>query len=112
MPITISRGKTDEVLDRIKAVLAVYDRDHPGARIDLYRQSPASIRIRIIDPSFEGMERSQRNDLVWDILDRLPDDDQADVSMLVLLTPDETSRSFANFEFEDPVPMELFGPRT
>lgn len=108
MSITIPRGKTDEVLERIKNVLAVYENDHPRSRIDLYRQSPASIRVRIIDPDFEGMGRSVRNDLVWDILDRLPEDDQSDVSMLVLLTPEETSRSLANFEFEDPVPMEIF----
>jgi hypothetical protein len=46
----------------------------------------------------------ERNDRVWKYLDGLSDDEQGDISMLVLLTPGETSRSPANLEFEDPVP--------
>ena len=32
---------------------------------------------------------------------------QSDISTLLLLTPDETNASFANFEFDDPVPSKL-----
>ena len=35
---------------------------------------------------------------------RLPDEVQSDLSTVILLTPEETGMSFANFEFEDPVP--------
>jgi len=40
-------------------------RDHSEARISLYRQNSVSVRVRIIDPSFEGKGKPERNDLVW-----------------------------------------------
>ena len=37
-------------------------------------------------------------------LEKLPEEVQSDISMVVLLTPAETKRSLANLEFEDPSP--------
>jgi hypothetical protein len=48
-------------------------------RIDLYRQTPVSVRIRIIDPSFAATTRSERSKAVWKDLDALSDDAQADI---------------------------------
>jgi stress-induced morphogen len=107
MVINIPRGESDAVIERIKSVLSSYRKDHPAARIDLYRQNPASVRIRIVDPDFVGMSRMDRHGRVWKYLDQLSEDEEGDISMLVLLTPDETSRSMANLEFEDPVPSML-----
>ncbi len=104
MVINIPRGESDAVIEQIKSVLHAYQKDHPAARIDLYRQNPASVRIRIIDPDFVGLSRVDRHDRVWKYLEPLSEDDEGDISMLVLLTPDETNRSTANLEFEDPVP--------
>ena len=53
------------------------------------------------------MSKKERNDLVWDYLDTLSDDAQADISMLVLLAPTEVEKSMGNLEFEDPVPSVL-----
>src|SRR5206468_12985647 len=103
MPVRITRGKSDEVLKQIMVCLEAYERDHPQVRIDFYRYSPVSIRIRIIDPRFSGMGRADRSDLVWKYFDRLTDEVQSDISMLVLLTPSEVGRSLADREFEDPV---------
>ena len=94
----------DVIIEQIKKALDSYQEDHPGAQISLYRQNPASIRIRIIDPDFAGMSKIERDNQVWKYLDQLSDDEEGDISMLILLTPDETSRSKANMEFEDPVP--------
>jgi hypothetical protein len=44
---------------------------------------------------------------VWTYLGRLSEDDEGDLRMLVLLTPDESDRSAADLEFEDPVPSVL-----
>jgi hypothetical protein len=104
MIINILRGQSDAVIERIKSVLQAYQRDDPDARIDLYRQNPVSVRIRIIDPDFAGLGRVDRHGRVWKYLDRLSEEDEGDISMLVLLTHDETNRSPANLEFEDPVP--------
>jgi hypothetical protein len=107
MAINIPRGSSDPVIERLKKALASYQADHPRAQIDLYRQNSVSVRIRIIDPSFARLSKGQRSDLAWKYLDRVPDEAQSDISTLLLLTPEETKTSFANFEFEDPVPSNL-----
>jgi hypothetical protein len=101
MAITI-RGNTDKKLLSIKAALQFYEQDHPAAAVELYRQNSISVRIRIIDPSFEGMEKSDRHSRMWKYLEKLPEGLQSDISMVVLLTPKEAPRSLANLEFEDP----------
>lgn len=107
MAIQIPRGKMDDIVRQIADVLKDYEMQHPRAQIDLYRQNPASVRIRIIDPDFAGADESERQDAVWAVLDHLPEETQSDISMLVLLAPAETSRSMANLEFDDPVPSRL-----
>ena len=107
MSINIPRGQSDATIEGIIESLRVYEADHPNARIDLYRQNPVSIRIRIIDPDLASRNWVERNGYVWKYLDSLDEDSQSDISSLILLTPDETERSFANFEFEDPVPSSV-----
>jgi hypothetical protein len=107
MTITIPRGESDKVIERIIACLRNYEADHPRAQIDLYRQNVVSVRIRIIDPDFAGLGRSERSQNVWEYLEKLSDDDAGDISSLLLLAPEETKKSFANMEFEDPVPSQL-----
>jgi len=107
MAIRITRGKADKTIDSIKAALASYQRDHPSAGIDLYRQNAVSVRVRIVDPSFTGQNKVERNQRVWQYFDDLPDNVQSDISMMVLLAPSETTMSMANLEFEDPVPSKL-----
>lgn len=101
------RGDSDDVIKQIEIVLEAYQKDHPLAQVTMYRQNSVSVHIRIVDPDFNGMSKADRNDRVWDYLDRLSDNAQADVSVLLLLTPSELPKSFANLEFEDPVPSVL-----
>jgi len=107
MSINIPRGESDEVIDRIVEALRAYEADHPNARIDLYRQNSVSVRVRIIDPAFAGRNKIERSTEAWKYLNSLPDDVQSDLSTVILLTPEETERSFANLEFEDPIPSTL-----
>ncbi len=82
---------------------------------DAYRYNPASIRVRIIDPRFKGVGIDDRDKLVEPILERLPENTQGDIIMLLLLSPDELSnrdivyRTYLNniFEFDDPSPSML-----
>ena len=99
MPVKILRGASDDILEQVIAVLRNYEATHPDAVIDLYRQNSVSIRVRIVDPAFQGMSKKERNDLVWDYLDTLSEDAQADISMLVLLAPTEVEKSMGNLEF-------------
>ncbi len=107
MAIRLARGPSDDVTEHVMAALHRYQDDHPRAEIDVYRLNRVSVRVRVVDPDWAGQPRPQRHQTVWRYLDALSDDDQSDVSTLLLLTPHEARRSFANFEFDDPVASEL-----
>ncbi len=107
MAIHIPRGNSDGIIDQIIAVLDSYEADHTRAEINLYRQNSVSVRVRIVDPDFAGQGKPQRSQQVWRYLDRLPEDVQSDISTVLLLTPDETKASFANLEFDDPIPSQF-----
>lgn len=74
--------------------------------VDAYRYNSASLRLRIIDPSFKGLSREDRDDLVEPKLSMLDRNTQADIINLVLLYPDETKDSFRaylnNYDFDHP----------
>jgi len=99
-------GKVDRKLEEVKRALEVYDAQHPAA-IRLYRQNSASIRVRIVDPKFHGISKGDRHDRVWSYLEGLPEQTLRDISVLLLLTPEETRTSLMNLEFEDPTPSRL-----
>jgi stress-induced morphogen len=97
----------DEHVQRVLDILADYEASHPHADIEVYRQNSVSIRIRIIAPDFQGMDRVERDDELWTFLSRLPEEVQSEMTLLLLLTPGETTTSFANSEFENPIPSQL-----
>jgi stress-induced morphogen len=92
-----------EVLQGLEAYRVI----HPSAKIDSYRQNSASIRIRIIDPDFATMNRAARHDYVWGFIEGLSEDIQSQITILLLLTPQETKKSIANMDFENPIPSRL-----
>lgn len=101
----IVRGPRTAVVDSLKAVLDEYERQHPGAVATLYEQNSASVRVRVVDPKFAALSKSQRHDQVWDFLAaRLSDDLLQQISVLLLLTPAEQPSSIMNIEFDHPVP--------
>lgn len=101
---TVIRGDIDVEVKGFKEALDAYESAHPGAEASLYRHSPASIRLRVIDHRFKGMTKSRRHADVWDFLaERVPEDTLADVSLVLTVAPAELGDSFANFEFEQPV---------
>jgi len=103
----LTYGKSDKITRKISKSLEKYESEHPHAQAALYRRNSVSVRVRIIDPEFEGISRPDRSRLVWNYLDELEEDVQADINAVILLTPDETERSMANLEFEDPTPSVL-----
>jgi hypothetical protein len=103
----IRKGRREPLLKAILDGLAAYETDHPNAEIEVYRQNSASVRIRIIDPDFNDMNRVERDTKVWKLLKLLPEDVVSEITLLLLLTPDETATSMANMEFEHPLPSRL-----
>lgn len=75
---------------------------------EAYRYNPASIRVRIVNEIFHGLDRIQREELVIPVLKRnLPEETWWDVTMILMLTPDEVEESRANREFEHPTPSRI-----
>jgi stress-induced morphogen len=81
---------------------------------DSYRYNSASIRIRVIDPQFEGMPREKRDQMVEQYLDTLPPETQRDIVTLFTFSPSElmqtptTFREYMlNTEFDAPSPSML-----
>ena len=106
MPLKI-RGRSDKNLKSIIQELGKYESEHPHANIEAYRQNSVSIRVRIIDPDFAGIEKADRHNTVWQILEKLPENVQSQISVLLLLTPAERKKSFASAEFDDPIRSKL-----
>jgi stress-induced morphogen len=72
-----------------------------------YQYNEASIRVRVVDPAFQGKSKSERAKMVSSLLEELPEDIEADITLLLLLTPAELSESMINVEFEHPSPSVL-----
>lgn len=101
------RGTSDPCLENLADALAHYAAQHGNAEIVVYRHNSVSVRIRIVDPDFDGISKAERHDLVWDFVKDLPEAQQSEISLLLLFTPDEVERSFANDEFDHPIPSPL-----
>lgn len=81
---------------------------------DAYRYNSASIRVRVIDPRFEGLSAEKRDALVEPHLAQLPVRMQADIMSLYTFAPSELQDApnslkarLMNAEFEDPSPSML-----
>ncbi|MBS0209018.1 MAG: hypothetical protein JSS27_08705 [Planctomycetes bacterium] len=107
MIVKVARGRTDTKLDKVADTLEAYADNHSGAQVELYRYNSISIRIRIIDAAFKGKSRSMRHRLVWEFLATLPEELQNDISLLVLITPEEKLSSLASVEFDYPSPSPI-----
>ncbi|MGB7157471.1 MAG: hypothetical protein WBD40_05360 [Tepidisphaeraceae bacterium] len=82
--------------------------------VDAYRYNSASIRVRVIDPRFEGLGPADRDALVEPVLEQLEERTQADIVNLFTFAPSElrqtpkTHKQFLlNMEFENPSPSML-----
>ena len=102
------RSTTPDVqVQQILDVLTEYERVHPLAQIEGRRQNPVSIRLRIIDPDFQGMDRITREPEIWKLLRKLPEEVFVNITMLLLLTPEEAEHSLASQEFDHPIPSRV-----
>jgi stress-induced morphogen len=82
------------------------------SQVDAYRYNSGSIRVRVVDPRFEGLSPEDRDASVEPLLEKLPESTQADIINLITLSPRELenpdvgSRLMA-LEFEAPSPSDL-----
>jgi stress-induced morphogen len=99
--------KPDVQVQQILDALMDYERVHLQAQIEGRRHNPVSIRLRIIDPDFQGMDRVAREPEIWKLLRKLSEEVFVNITMLLLLTPEEAEHSFASQEFEHPIPSRV-----
>ena len=100
-------GQPDDELKQVQERLEAYERDYPGSRAMLYRQSSASIRIRIIDERFAGLHKHERHDTAWKYVEPLPIEVLEQITLLLLLAPSELGKSITNYEFDHPATSAL-----
>jgi len=105
--MTDNSHASDVEVAEIVDALSVYQQNHADARIDVQRRHKFSIHIRVIDPDFEGTDRVDREPEVRKALRAVSDETFQNITVLLLLAPSELERSFANMEFENPVPSRL-----
>jgi hypothetical protein len=98
-----SNGARDEYSEQIRHLLtAKYLPQHPHAKVEAYRYNTVSVRVRVVDADFAGKDTAERDEMVWPILEQLPDKVVQDISVLLLLTPEERTSSFVSEEFDAP----------
>ena len=106
MSISI-RGRSDRPVEAIAEAFKGYEARHPHARIEVYRQNSASIRVRVIDEDFAGISQVDRHEILWSCIEALPEDFQGEMSLLIAVTPEETGSSIASIDFDHPIPSRL-----
>jgi hypothetical protein len=97
-------AKTKEIESVLRAK---YVAKHPKAAVTVYRYNDWSIRVRIVDSDFKGKSIEDREKEVLPIIDGLSDYAQDRITMLLLLTPEESKRSLLSLEFDDPLPSSI-----
>lgn len=102
------RGPVDPIMVSIADTLRRYTDAHPSAEAEVFRYSPVSVRARVIDPDFRGKGRAERHRVIWPLLNTLDEDSLAELTMVLLLTPEERETSMANRDFEGPAFVESY----
>ncbi len=98
-------AQTREIEKLLRAHFSDYPPEYPP---EAYRYNPASIRVRVVSDRFSGKNRVERSEMVYPILEKnLPEDTWQDITVILLLAPDEVEDSFMNREFEKPTPSRL-----
>lgn len=107
MSIAWEHKRTDET----RSIEQLLRQHFPGSPAEFpptaYRYNSASIRVRLVNPAFQGKSRIEREDLVYPLLRTLPENTQDDIMILLLLTPEEVSNTLMSFEFDHPQPSRL-----
>lgn len=81
-------------------------RDHYPT-VEVKRVNNLSTRVRIVDGRFRGLDLVERHNLVAPLLAGLPQEVTEDITVLLLLAPEEKRHSLMSAEFDEPRPSLL-----
>jgi stress-induced morphogen len=93
-------GAEDARVQQLAKAMGAWQSEHVRSEIAVKRVNDFMVNIRVIDPDFQGMNRGERHDKIWEILETVPDEIVEEVSVLLLLTPSEANRPFADAAFD------------
>ncbi len=101
------RKRVDSYVRRLREELTkAYGAEHPCAQIDVKREYPMTVRVRILDPGFARKDQVDRDNDVWPVIQTLPFEWWDQISLVILLTPKEAKTSLMNrFEFDEFTPL-------
>ncbi len=69
----------------------------------VYRYNSVAVRVRIISPKFRGKSMAEREEIVNEALESLPDEITEDITMQFMLTPAEAKKPTLIYrEFDNP----------
>lgn len=74
----------------------------------VYQYNPIAIRVRVISPKFRGKSSAEREQIVNDSLVSVPSKITEDITMLFMLSPEESKNPTLLYrEFDDPTDTYL-----
>ncbi len=74
----------------------------------VYRYNPVAVRVRVISPKFRGKSTAEREEIVNEAFQSLPDEITGDITMQFMLTPAEAKKpTLIYHEFDDPTGVYL-----
>ncbi len=100
----LAKKVQDESTARIFAALKKAFPELPDEREKVvYRYNPVAIRVRVITPQFRGKSSAEREEIINEAFQALPEEITGDITMLFMLTPQEAKKPpLVAREFDDP----------
>jgi ribosome maturation factor RimP len=102
--------KKDQATKRVQALAEGWLKNHgfERARVEVYRRMPGrSIRVRVVDRQFSGKLLEDRARMTEGFLVGLPEEIDQEITLVLLLSPDELKKNLMNVEFDHPSPVVL-----
>src|ERR1700685_2064316 len=96
--------KLDDGTERVQAVAEGWLQAHgfDQARVEVSRRMPGrSIRVRVIDKRFSGQLIEDRDRMTQGLLDGLPEEIDQEITLVLLLGPDEMKKNLMSAEFDN-----------
>jgi len=92
----LNRREVKKPMKHIEQMLkAEFVATHPGSEIQVSEGWGDNIHVLVVSEAFKGMPAEKRDDMVWPILEKLPEDEMIYISLCLLLTPEEADTPFA-----------------
>lgn len=102
----VQNRRTQFIYDLLKAR---FPRLPADVKRVVYQYNPVAIRMRVVDRMFAGKTYLEREALMDEFLQQLPEDIERRITLMLLLTPKEAKdpNELMNLEFDDPTGERL-----